>query len=177
MIELWNKYKDLVKNIDGSLESLNEGATHEDISKIEKMIGVSLPVDFAEFYKIHDGQDTHEFFFGEYCLNSLDNIIQICEEFGEELMDEAEEMGESKGALKYGSNKWLFFARDGGSSEMFLDLDPGPKGKIGQVGVLMHGEQPEIYKMDFRSFVESIIDDISSQRITFNEDAGAFVEE
>jgi cell wall assembly regulator SMI1 len=75
-------------------EDLNDGATQEQIEKLERVIGAKLPIDFVEFYKIHNGQTPIKFdpdisLFDHAKLMSIDEIIEVWQMW-KELVDAGE---------------------------------------------------------------------------------------
>ena len=62
MREIWNKIENYLKeNAPNVLESLQQGATDEEIKKAEDFIGITFPEDFKESYKIHNGQCENQY--------------------------------------------------------------------------------------------------------------------
>jgi cell wall assembly regulator SMI1 len=58
MNELWNRYESwLEQNVPGALQSLNPGASVEEIEAIQNVLGVKLPEDYIASCMIHNGQN------------------------------------------------------------------------------------------------------------------------
>src|SRR6186713_1402197 len=59
MKEIWESIELKLKEIaPGILDNLNDGVTNGEVEDLEKLINAKLPMDFIEFYKIHNGQTT-----------------------------------------------------------------------------------------------------------------------
>jgi cell wall assembly regulator SMI1 len=148
---LWKKWIDAIlkntsTNSDGFV--LIDGISDEDVKKYESDDFV-FPAVLLDLYKIHNVSDdifSSSFFsFGEtdYLMNGGFDLLpfeKIKDEWESmlELNDYAEEGAESsdkKIKLKsaVANPKWIPFANDGQGNLLLIDMDPGPKGVLGQV--------------------------------------------
>ena len=173
--ELWIEYEKLIGNINHGLADLNPGATDNEIHCFEKKIGVELPQEFIDFYKVHNGQKGVLFIFGQYRLYSLNEIIESSTEMQAMFLEKNIKLIEKNGFLRKANKKWLFFGTTGGEGELFLNVGYDNEGKIGQVGYYVHEDGPRFYNLSFKSFFASIINDITSKRLIYDENAGVFM--
>ena len=70
------------------LNTLNTGASDQDIINLSNAVSLKLPIDFIEFYKIHNGQSfTHLNLFDGDRLLSIDEIIFEWKQWNDVLPD------------------------------------------------------------------------------------------
>lgn len=157
-IETW-----LDKNAPQIKASLNNGIEQKDIEHLENVIGIKLPLDFLEFYKIHNGQDSSS----EGLINAeeLLSFERIIDEWSiwKDLLDKKtfQENGSSftsdpdKGIKNDWWNPlWIPITYDGSGNHFCLDLDPTDEGKYGQVIRMWHDDS--IRSLEANSFTEWI---------------------
>lgn len=158
MIENW-----LEENAPQIKESLNEGINSKEIEHVENTIGAKLPLDFLEFYKIHNGQDSSS----EGLINAeeLLSFERIIDEWSiwKDLLDKKtfEENGTSftsepdKGIKNNWWNPlWIPITYDGSGNHFCLDLDPDENGNYGQIIRMWHDDA--IRTLEAKSFTEWI---------------------
>lgn len=150
-----------------------QGATDEELKRLEEKYNIELPKTFKEFYKYKNGSGYHfHILYPNYegdhiepfYLFSIDEIIEEKENYynEDELMSDyydEEEIDELDERIKpYLKNKnWIPFASlAGGSLNLLLDYDPTDKGKKGQVISYIH-DPDFIYFIadDFEEMLES----------------------
>jgi len=135
-------------------EDLNEGATQAEIDELQSLMGVKLPADLIEFYKIHNGQTPIKFdpdiaFFNHHKLMSVAEITEVRTMWTD--MVEAGEFVDRKGLPKrskpdagikdgWWNTLWLPFFDDANSNHYCIDLDPSPEGNYGQVIQTWHDD-------------------------------------
>jgi cell wall assembly regulator SMI1 len=98
-------------------------------------MGVRLPDDVRAAYRIHDGQDGQDLFNGRRWLPLADVVrlwemmMEACTEDGppDAVPEEAEVRTD------YWLADWIPLAWGGMGDRLFLDLNPPPAGKLGQI--------------------------------------------
>ncbi|MBH8573671.1 SMI1/KNR4 family protein [Nostocaceae cyanobacterium CENA369] len=165
-IETWFK-----KHLPEVLDSLNPAATEEEILELENQMQFELPPSFKELYKWHNGQMSRYYpglFYGLEFL-SLPEIHRNWQVWAQ-LVDEGinkDILGQSHspGKVKeiYASKKWIPFAYDCGGNHLGIDLDPGKKGKVGQVINFGRDEDVKfVFADDLESFLNWFITQLES---------------
>lgn len=86
MQELWDRLETRLRaNAPSVLETLQPGATEEQIAQTEALLSVQFPDDFKAAYRIHNGQDEgsgsmdgREFLTGAYVYsNEYNGIVNV----------------------------------------------------------------------------------------------------
>lgn len=147
---------------------LQEGATDADISALKKLVGEKLPDDYAASLRHHNGSAN----LSSYTYMSTDGVAAQWEA-GKELQADARPVHDPEaGVIKpmWWNVKWLPFAEDSGGNLLCLDLDPGPKGKRGQVLVWEISMGPALAGFDsFGAWLADYCDGLKSGRFTADE--------
>ena len=172
----WQPIRALLESkVDISLFDLNPPAPTEAIASLEQHIGLSLPQSFKELLATHDGQGSKQkcgLFFGDEFLSvseiraQWDNWMSLeTEDLNEELA--ASMSSQPPGVIKplYLNAKWVPFTHDGGGNHSGLDLDPGPRGRLGQV--IAFGRDVEEKKLlagSFEDFLAQFLRRLQSVR-------------
>lgn len=138
---------------------LRPGATEDAIVALEAQVGVRLPVDVRDLYRLSDGQlDVFAVaaiprgkiltpIFGSYEFNSLDRVAsewnswreirnQSSPEEIEDFHSNVEVRAGDPVKKLYTHSLWIPFATDGGGNSLALDLDPAPGGARGQIIII-----------------------------------------
>jgi cell wall assembly regulator SMI1 len=137
-IDAWFDEHDARRNI----EARRPGATKARIARLEKQLSVKLPSDYVESLEVHDGGGSFESY--EYLsteeVHRWWRIWSSALEKGE--LEGREPAEEGRGLLKPGfwDRHWVPFAADSVGNLLCIDLDPGPRGKAGQ---LIHFESQD----------------------------------
>ena len=151
--ESWKGIKAALKEQD-RLEnvSLNKPATAAALSKAATKWGVTLPEEFVESYRLHNGQasevedlipsPTGGEFDGTFQLLPLDEIDSEWAMW-KELVDGGEFTGTTSDPDKgirddWWNTGWIPFAANGGGDSICLDLNPAKEGRMGQVITMNH---------------------------------------
>jgi len=128
------------------VKALRPPATEAQLNHLQATVGTTLPEDFRNLYRWHDGQ-TEEVFAGpwpglrmmpltvvEKQWTFWDHVLDGETDEGREMYDEpivSVQLGVIK--EKYINRGWIPFADGGGGNFLGIDLDPGPNGRHGQV--------------------------------------------
>ncbi len=140
--------KRLTDNAPKQRNSLAEGATIDQIRKLESQLGTTLPKQFVESYSIHNGQKEECDFipdkFGTFFLRQIKDIFQDWK-FWNQLNDSGEFEDRlatpDKGvATDWWNRGWIPFASNGGGDHFCIDLAPTKGGKVGQVIKMQHDD-------------------------------------
>lgn len=161
MSRFWNEIEKILVE-KGCLEAfkLNPGASQEEISALEKHIGLQLPRALRELLAVHNGQDSgFGLFFGLHFLsiNGIrTNWDNWCSLEGDGLNEELQDSMSSKpeGFIKplYLNRKWVPLTHDYGGNHIGIDYDPDMKGTSGQV--IAFGRDDDEKKLKARTFEE-----------------------
>jgi len=134
--------------------TLSSGATPADIIALETHIGLTLPEEMKASLMRHDGLD--QWSSGE--LLSVESIKGVWNKRAE-MIDKGvffdhESLVEANDFIQkcWLSKSWVPVDSRGGADGHMVDLNPGPKGKVGQVMYFSHETGPEIPV--FSDFVE-----------------------
>jgi cell wall assembly regulator SMI1 len=170
MKETWEIVADKLKEMAPIVyKDLNEGATQEQIDELERLTGVKLPIDFVEFYKIHNGQTPIKFapdisLFDHTKLMSIEEIIEVWTRWKEQV--DAGEFIDNKN-MPWKTNPdtgikndwwnplWIPFFDDADCNHYCIDLDPAPNGNYGQVIKTWHDDKER--RMIAKSFKDWFI--------------------
>ncbi|NUP39190.1 MAG: SMI1/KNR4 family protein [Streptomyces sp.] len=144
VVRLFHHYRRLMAQILGYEEKLPEPASEEDLAAAEEELGVALPPDLRALYGIADGE-------GDGVVNPLfdrqewlplaeigdldDEWLDIAQEWKlgpwrQTVFDAQPPNTVRRSRLRAG---WIRFAFDTGGNWLAVDMDPGPKGRPGQV--------------------------------------------
>lgn len=118
------------------LQTLNPGASPEEIEAVERSIGQTLPPDVRASLAIHNGGLQHPIL-GDDLLSTPQVIAEWrewrgLESYNEEFRWSMESFPEGAVALDYANSGWIPLTQ-GGSDYLGIDLAPGPSGSVGQV--------------------------------------------
>lgn len=148
--------------------SLQPGATEIKIQETENHLGVEFPEDVRASYLIHDGQDPdapYGIIPGGWNLLALDEIIVEWEAW-KELLDSGEfekAKGTPSGPVRddWWNLKWIPLTHDGSGNHHGLDLDPPPKGRMGQIISMGHdGDERKVLTPSWQDFLDRLARDL-----------------
>jgi cell wall assembly regulator SMI1 len=179
-IETW-----ILANCPPILDTLNAGASEQDINNLENVISLKLPLDFIEFYKIHNGQSfTHLNLFDGDRLLSVDEIISEWKLWNEVLPDidknckemygEAARSTPDKGIKPYWwSSSWIPITSNGCGDNYCIDLDPTSEGTCGQIIRMWH-DMPnrDLLATSLKNWIDNYVTDLQSGVYTISDDVG-----
>jgi cell wall assembly regulator SMI1 len=154
-----------IRNIEGFGHSLSdlgflEGASDEQIDEVEKLIKQTLPDDFKLFLKNINGQLSDKLYFlpDQALLFSCEEIITEYNGQSEYFEDTLEFYNKYQYKDKIRCTVWSesrvpIAGRDG--YYLFLDFDPGPNGRIGQVIFLINECDFVVIAPGFKDFLNT----------------------
>jgi len=147
-IDLW-----LQKNALAIYESLNQGATDEEITQAENEMRVKFPGDFKTSLKVHNGEFPDEgWIFSNWSLMPLNDILRQWRQ--ECLRPSVPVSSDTYVKSHVWSPGWIPFAYDGSGGYLLVDLDPTDNGITGQVVRTSHDAGNARIAVSFHSFLE-----------------------
>lgn len=183
MKECWQRFEKWLANYAPDLiEALNPGASMEEISDLEKLIGKKLPNAFIDFYLIHNGQKfKSENLIDCESLLSVEHIIYNWKVW-KELLDTKtfEELGvlyTSEPELGIKNNwwnpLWIPFVENGCGDFTCIDLDPSSDGKYGQVIRMWHDmSERELLGNSFSEWILNYVSGLEAGVYVYTEQWG-----
>lgn len=179
MEKLWQRIEEwLRQHAPHILDSLNTGASEDEIKALQSRFGASLPKELIAFYRVHNGQpqDSSGLFFGLQFL-PIDEVLMNHESWSdlEYMNEEMEETMESypDGVIKklYANAGWLPVTYDYGGNHIGVDLDPDWKGTLGQVIIFGRDEdRKRLVAESFPAFIEFFVAQLEQGNYYFDED-------
>jgi cell wall assembly regulator SMI1 len=170
-------------------KSLRPAARDGALAKLQGKLGVSLPIEFAESVRLHDGQGPdaeHGLFplsddvLGVMPSGRLLSLTEIGRQWAmmKELYDGGE-LADQKSEPARGIRDdwwnpgWVPIADNGGGDYFCLDLAPGKGGTAGQVIVFFHDmkDRPRIAK-SYAAWLEALARGFESGKYVLDEDEG-----
>jgi cell wall assembly regulator SMI1 len=155
------------------------GATEAELEAAESSLGVRLPEDFRESYRLHNG-GRNGAFFRNYELMPLDQLLRRAAVEKEAAtmdlkavlgIDLVEYVPRPKGPIKtvFWNVRWIPFMDTGAADFFCLDLDPAPGGVLGQIIEYGHDFGPErLIASSFREWFSQFADDLEAGEYRFN---------
>jgi cell wall assembly regulator SMI1 len=188
--ESWGRIEAWLKaNARPIRQSLRPAAKDRALGKLQGKLGVSLPADFGESVRRHDGQkpDAEYGLFpvaddvlGAMPSCRLLSLTEIAREWAmmKELYDSGE-FARQKSKPPRGIRDdwwnpgWVPIAENGGGDYFCLDLAPGKGGTAGQVMVFFHDVKgrPRIAK-SYAAWLEELAKGFESGKYVLDEDEG-----
>jgi cell wall assembly regulator SMI1 len=161
------------------LESLNPGASAEQVSAAEEALGVTFPADVRETYRLHDGQGPWAsgyppaFLYGWEWL-SLERVVEDWNVW-KGLLDEGQFGGwtvEAAAGVRevWWHPGWVPLTDGPGGDHHCLDLAPAAGGKVGQVISMWHDyEDRSRLAWSFAEWLGAFADQLEEGRWGVNE--------
>ena len=182
----WTKIENwILANCPQILDTLNIGASQQEINKLESTIALKLPSDFIEFYKIHNGQRwTHLNLLDGDRLLSIDEIISEWKQWSDvlpvidanckEMYGEVASSTPDKGIKPFWWNfSWIPITSNGSGDNYCIDLDPTIDGIRGQIIRMLHDlPDRELIAPSFSSWINNYVTDLESGVYTISNDIG-----
>ncbi len=163
------------------LEDLEEGASEKDFKHLENIIGASLPQDFKDIYRLHNGQisgdagllDSQEWL----SLDAIEEEWSIWKDQYEEGAFKGKK-AESDPEVKpdWWNPRWIPFTYDGQGNHYCIDLDPTSHGTRGQVITLWNeGEERMVLANSFSDWWEEYVDELEAGEYVYSPQYEAIV--
>ena len=173
MNDLWGKFdRWLEVHFPEGYQSLNPGASEEEILKLELEIGFKLPEAYRYSLKIHDGQkydsipllDSGEFL----------SIDRVRDEW--RIMKELLDKGQFPPNKFWWSINWVPITSDGSGNLTCIDMRKGLDKNLGQIIDFDHEvSQRTILSQSFESWFEAYVIDVLAGKYGYSDDYGLFM--
>lgn len=142
--------------------SLRSPANHQDIQLLEKNLGYSLPADFKEYLKIHNGENSQSALFTDFRLLGCEEILKQWRIWKELLAfgDFDENITQSDEGIKndWWNNAWIPITCDEEGNHVCIDLSPSTTGTLGQIIQVWHDSpKRELLAENFTSWLSQEI--------------------
>ena len=119
--------------------NLNPPATPEEIASVESKIGIAMPEDWKNLYLTHNGMNEDSnmgsLFYGLDFL-SLEKVAKEFENNAAPSSEPPELVKVTDASINLTdiyNPKWIALAHDHAGNMIRVDMDPGEKGKVGQI--------------------------------------------
>ena len=182
MTDIWNAIKLKLNEIAPEiLNNLFPGVTDIEVWNLEKLIKAKLPIDFINFYKIHNGQKTKSAALIEREeLLSFERIetqwkawaslldSKILEEKNNYYSSITSDNGVKK---EWWNFLWIPITYDGNGNHFCLDLSPTKKGRYGQIIRVWHDDcEREVVANSFKEWITDYKDKLINGQFVYSED-------
>jgi cell wall assembly regulator SMI1 len=173
--ESWDRIVACLKR-QGFVLQLNRRASTKAIAAFEKAVGSTLPDDFKESLRLHDGGDFMPPNYGEFL--SLDQMREQWEMYRGWQQDEGYGVGddwaprELKGPIKpvFWNTKRIHVT-DNSGDHVTLDLDPPRRGTYGQVLKHSHEVGPvRVLAPSWSVFLQRVVADLEAGKYVYFPD-------
>lgn len=156
--------------MDGAHSEIGPPASDAEIALCEAALSVSLPSDFRQSLRCHDGVGRVLFLVGDFRLWPIKEIIRLNRKkrFNNEFAS-----GDASGRVKdlIDNSLWIGFGDNGGSGTVAVDLDPGEKGTVGQI-IVQYEDETVVLAGGIREFLERAASEIESGERVWDGNAG-----
>jgi cell wall assembly regulator SMI1 len=174
----------LETNIPEIREDLAPGCSDAAIAEFENLVGRPFPDSLKDLYKWHDGQrgaTNSGLFYGLEFLSlakareNWESWKDIIDEWSPEEMIEGSAFCTSgtPDAVQalYANRYWIPFAYDYGGNHLGVDLDPGPRGIVGQVINFGSDEEDKyVVATSVAAFMKWLVDQLESGNFAISEE-------
>jgi cell wall assembly regulator SMI1 len=179
---IWNRFENwLTKNAPHLPAELNASASEDAISKLEKKISGTLPKEYIEFLKIHNGQNRESE--GLIDTEEILSTKRVIEEWSvwKELLDKGDFKDSQSQADKgikpdWWNSKWIPITYDGSGNHYCIDLDPDKGGTSGQIIRMWHDSaERELIANSFKEWISNYVNDLEKGKYVYSEDWGGII--
>lgn len=166
-----------------ALSQLNPGASDADIAALEAASGFAAPDDVKAFYRRHDGAEVLGLIDG-FDLMSLDEIAEewpglVKDYSSPDIVGGLEPPSWTPKGVKraWWAEGWMPIAKNGGGDYFFIDLDPAPGGRVGQIVHFWHdvNEMPLLGR-SFAGWFERYVERIHAGEVVWDDEYGGFMD-
>lgn len=183
MQDLWRRLEAWLRaNAPALVETLQPGATEEQITQAEAVLSVQFPEDFKASYRIHNGQlpasdgliDAREFL-------SLERIQDEWKVW-KDLLDSGDFDGihsEPSGPIRddWWNPKWIPITYDGAGNHDCLDLNPAEGGQAGQMIDFWHDDATrEVKAESFHAWFAAFVEGCEAGAYAYSDEYGGIVD-
>jgi cell wall assembly regulator SMI1 len=163
------------------LDTLQAGASEEEIRETEKFLSVEFPAEVKDSYRIRNGQSRGDVGF----INGLEflSLARMREEWAvwKDLLDSGgfegfESEPEKQVRTDWWNPKWIPLTSDWGGNYECLDLAPTEEGEVGQIISMWHDEaKRQVLADSFRGWLEQFANDLEAGRYVLAEEYDSLV--
>lgn len=154
--------------------SLNPPATEADINQLEITIGLTLPDELKQLYRLHNGESGNAGLFFGLPFISIEEALAEWKVW-ESLADSTTSLDNSIISVpsnhikeQYINTRYLPISKDYGGNNIGIDLDPGPDGISGQVINFGRDENTRyVIAPSLSGFMEFILHHVKNNNFTF----------
>ena len=172
-IEKWHKMN--VTEVPEDEFMLSPGTTAEALDEAESELGLKLPKDVRDSYRIHNGSGHHAIFEYGFHLLSLDEAVSTWKMWRghveQGLFDNSHPS--PKGPIKktWWNVKWLPITHNSGGDHQCIDMDPDKRGHVGQVIRFSHEVGPvEVLAPSFEHWLLRFAEGLEAGKYRFDEE-------
>lgn len=184
MQDIWNRFEAwLDKHANQLLDDLNDGVEDETFEPIESIMGIEIPNEFKEFYKIHNGQDaeSEDRLFGLEELYSVERMIEernkLKEKFYAGEFDEFDSEPDNAIRGEWYNPYWLPITGDGNGNHYCIDFAPSREGQLGQIiRFLYSNPKRKLIAASFRQWLETYIIELEKGLYNYSAKWGGMVQ-
>ena len=173
VVEIWERLDAFLASIDGASAELGPPATDAQIALCEATLSISLPPDFEQSLRCHNGAGRVLFLIGDHRLWPIDEIISLNMKHRSLHGGNEFSSGDITGRVKdhIYNPLWISIGDNGGNSGIAIDLDPGEKGSLGQI-LGIYEDETVVLADSVTSFLSQVVDEIESGARTWDAAAG-----
>jgi cell wall assembly regulator SMI1 len=165
----------LKQNAHASFKALRRPATEKSIERLKAHFNERLPNDLVASLRIHDGMRNETIFINYMTLLSTSAIIRWSkvQRSVQDLYDFEGDASKRKQAIKDDKrwrDRWIPLMADAGGNLLVMDLDPGSRGKRGQMFVWNNvGSTIDILAESLAIWLNRVADELSLRRFNVDE--------
>jgi len=166
-------------NFPSALETLQEGATSQEIEEFSREIGFAIPEDVREWFMWKNGQ-VHQphlsILFGFDLLSLSDSLRewrfwQTVSDMNAEFAESCRSFPEDAILPAYTTPGWIPIAKTSRPADYLgIDMNPGPGGTVGQVINFGRNEEKKcVAGVSLADFLEFVLDEYETGHTVFDE--------
>ncbi|MFC1402542.1 MULTISPECIES: SMI1/KNR4 family protein [Streptacidiphilus] len=142
-------------------------ASPDEITAVERDLGLALPVDFAASCAVHRSVEVSGVF-SYVCHGDIGELAKWRDELAEEGSSGSTDPDDEIRRDQEWRRGWVPLDHEPDGSSVILDLDPGPEGDVGQ---LIYADQGSIDDVRARSWLDVLLDfagELDADRYTYD---------
>lgn len=164
----------LKQNAHASFKALRPPATESSLERLQAHFDERLPRDFLASLRVHDGMRKETVFVNYLSFLPVSGILRWSKMHrGIQKMMEFEGSGIDRKQIIHKDKRWrdgwMPIMADAGGNHLVMDLDPGPRGKIGQIYHWYNNDGPSrIVTPSLSIWLDAIATELSDRRFTID---------
>lgn len=175
----WVRYVDAASRVHAPFRSyLAAPASEEQIAACEQAVKCALPSDLRHLLKLHNGSNEYQVLPG-WELFSAERIADEWSVWTELYHDQfkpddyaCEPNGPIRGD-EWWRLKWIPFTGDGGGNHLCVDMEPAPRGVVGQIITMWHDDAGrDVAAPSLTELIELLAADFEAGLLTWDDDRG-----